>query len=140
MNILHVIPDLSRASGGPVTALYGMTQAQTKLGHHVAIASTDTGYEPDNTAKGAELSLFPSEFLRWRWSNRLARALPSLIGKADMVHLHMVWDYPVLAAASLCQRAGKPYVLRPCGMLDAWSLSQRAWKKKLYLYFMGNKI
>ncbi len=140
MNILHVIPDLSRASGGPVTALFGMAQAQTKLGHRVAIASTDIGYEPEDAVKGTKLHLFPSEFPRWRRSNRLATALPSLIGKADMVHLHMIWDYPVLAAAGLCQRSRKPYVLRPCGMLDAWSLSQRAWKKKLYLYFMAHQI
>lgn len=140
MNILHVIPDLSPASGGPVTAVWEMSEAQAQLGHKVSIVSTDIGYRSEDASKNIEIKLFRSEFPQWRWSSQLARGIEPLIKSSDIVHLHTVWDHPVLAAAAVCRKLGKPYILRPCGMLDAWSLSQRAWKKKFYLFFNGKDL
>ena len=140
MNILHVIPDLSPASGGPVTAVWEMSEAQAKLGHKVSIVSTVIGYRSEGTPKNIEIKLFQSEFPQWRWSSQLARGIEPFIKSSDIVHLHTVWDHPVLAAASVCRKLGKPYILRPCGMLDAWSLSQRALKKKFYLFFNGKNL
>ncbi|HLL87741.1 MAG TPA: glycosyltransferase, partial [Tepidisphaeraceae bacterium] len=36
-------------------------------------------------------------------------------------------------AAMTARRSGVPYVFRPCGMLDPWSLSQNRWVKRLFL-------
>ncbi len=140
MNILHVISDLSPSTGGPVTAVSGMSQSQRELGHEVSIASTFSNEEEVQRIEGVTVDLHPCEFQGWRWSRSLSNALPGLVEKADIVHIHTVWDYPTYAASAACRKLGKPYIIRPCGMLDAWSLSQRTWKKKLYYHLFGHSI
>ncbi len=139
MNILHVIRDLLPTTGGPVTAVQGIANAQSALGHNVAIATT---YPTDNyKLKGNfKVHAYPSQYKSWCLSLGLAKALPRLIYEADIVHLHAIWEYPVLAAAKIARKLGKPYILRPCGMLDKWSLSQSAWKKNIYLRLFMNSI
>ncbi len=140
MNILHVIPDLALDSGGPVTAVLGMAEAQSKMGHSVVIVATRYGNSAPPTVEYAQVYLYPCEFSKWRWSSALRNNLYSHIGDADLVHLHTLWSFPVLAAASVCAELGKPYILRPCGMLDPWSLSQKSWLKKFYLRLFQKKI
>jgi len=121
-----------------VTAIKGMAEAQAALGHGVTILATKIGDETAPVLKGVEIRLYPCEFIGWRWSKGLAGALPSLVEKADIVHIHTLWQYPTWAAAGVCQSLGKPYIIRSCGMLEHWSLSQSSFKKRLYLLFGGN--
>ena len=59
--------------------------------------------------------------------------LKPLIADADLVHLHGVWDPLIYRAAGVARENRKPYVLTPHGMLDPWSVAQKAWKKKIAL-------
>jgi glycosyltransferase involved in cell wall biosynthesis len=138
LNILHVIRDLSRATGGPVTALVGLTEAQVALGHRVMILATDRG-EDKMTPQGVEVHLASGRG-GWAWSPALSAMATNLVQEADIVHGHMVWDYPVWAAARQARRYGKPFILRSCGHLDSWSLSQKSLKKKIYLMAMGSVV
>lgn len=113
-----------------------MTVAQVALGHSVTILGTRIGDEAP-VLNGVEVQLFPCELSPWRWSKGLARALPILVAKADIVHIHTVWQYPTWVASAICQSLRKPYIIRPCGMLEEWSLSQSSFKKKLYLLLGG---
>jgi glycosyltransferase involved in cell wall biosynthesis len=69
--------------------------------------------------------------LSWRWG--LSRTVRNAIREVDVVHIHAVWEEVQHQAALAARRNGKPYLIRPCGMLDPWSLSQASWKKALYL-------
>ena len=62
------------------------------------------------------------------------------IAWSDVVHIHMVWEYPTLLAARLTKKLNKPYLLRPCGMLDAWSMSQSRLKKMVYLRMFSKSL
>jgi glycosyltransferase involved in cell wall biosynthesis len=138
LNILHVIRDLSRSTGGPVTALAGFAEAQAALGHRVTVLATARG--GDRIAPhGAILRLAPG-FGSWSFSPALGAMAARLTQEADVVHGHMAWDYPVWAAARQARRFGKPFVLSPCGHLDKWSMSQKALKKKIYLAAMGDAV
>lgn len=140
MKILHIIPDLSPAMGGPVTAVRGMSIAQAAMGHSVSIVSTGASSENILGLNGVKVSLFPYSLFYWRFSPSLGRALPGLINESDIIHIHTIWEYPTYAAAKACRKLSKPYILRPCGMLDRWSLSQSAWKKKLYLRLIASSV
>lgn len=139
MKILHVIRDLLPATGGPVTAVQGLADAQSALGHDVSIATT---YSAGNYKLGGNFKIhaYPCQYNGWCLSFGLAKALPDLISQADIIHLHMVWEFPVLAAAKVAKKLGKPYILRPCGMFDKWSLSQNAWKKNMYMQLFMNSV
>jgi glycosyltransferase involved in cell wall biosynthesis len=136
VKIVHVIRDLSIDSGGPVTALKGLAEAQVAEGHEVAILATDRG-DLKATPAGVELVSVRAFGEAWAWAPGIHSSLARLIPEADIVHLHMVWDYPIWAAARSAQRHGTPFILRPCGQLDPWSMSQKALKKRLYLRVFG---
>jgi glycosyltransferase involved in cell wall biosynthesis len=53
------------------------------------------------------------------------------VPRADVVHIHGVWDPIVRVTSEICRRYNTPYVIRPCGMLDPWALNQRPLKKRL---------
>src|SRR5262245_35640768 len=53
-----------------------------------------------------------------------ARLAP-LVGAADVVHLHVVWDPSQLVVAALCRARGKPYIQSLHGSLADWSVGQK---------------
>lgn len=139
MKILHIVPDLSAVNGGPVAAIKGLGEVQAASGHDVTVLSTGRTAGAVSIA-GAEVFVYPAGWPAWKWSSALKKALPAFVRKADIAHLHGVWDYPILSAASACRDLGKPFILRPCGMLDAWSLAQSAAKKKIYTVLYGKLV
>jgi len=132
VRVLHVVPHLAREMGGPVTAALGMAEALSSAGVDVRLAATDHGH-PEPARAGFELRLFRCRFCPWRWAPGLGRWLAREVRWADVVHLHTVWTYPTWAAARASWRAGVPYVLRPAGMLEEWSMGRRPWKKAAYV-------
>jgi len=134
MNILHVIRDLAPETGGPVSALYGLVEAQAHDGHLVNVITTDYGVsEPLFCCDNVTITLCRCTLDEWRYSPAMKTILTGLIEAADMIHIHTVWEYPTLIASRLAIKYHKPCILRPCGMLDGWSMDQSSFKKKIYL-------
>ncbi len=140
MKILHVVRDLDPESGGLVSSVLGMATAQSELGHEVKIAATDYGREKPRAIPHVSFFLFHSNFDEWRWSAEMVKRLPFLIKEAHIVHIHGLWDFPVLLAAMLCKKMRKTNILTPHGMLHKTSLSKSALKKKAYLKFFGDSV
>jgi len=125
--------------GGPVVAALGMTSALARAGVDVRLVTTDRWSHDLPEKIECETEIFPNLVGPWQWSPKLGRALPELVRWADVVNLHTLWNYPVAAAARASARAGVPYILRPCGMMDEWSLTQKNWKKRLYTALIERK-
>ena len=53
------------------------------------------------------------------------------IGEYDIVHIHAVFSWSSLAAGRACRLAGVPYIVRPLGSLDPWSMAQKPFRKKI---------
>lgn len=143
MNICHVIPDLSPSTGGPVTALRGLALAQARQGNTVNVVSTDYGQAPCTYPYNQFnpcYSLSGPSYSGWRYCHSLSHSLDSCIAGADIVHIHTIWQYPTLLAAHISRKHNKPFLLRPCGMLDKWSLTQRRLKKVSYLRLFSDLL
>ena len=139
MRILHVIRDLSRATGGPVNALKGLAEAQAALGHSVTVLSGGT-CGTVSPIENVKLELLSSGVKRFGWSRTLKERISALVTTSDIVHGHMVWDHVVLEAARAARRAETPFILRTCGNIESWSVSNKRFKKLLYWHLLGGPL
>src|SRR5437762_11545441 len=136
--VLHVIPGLDAAQGGTVTALMSMAVFQARRGLKVTVAATWGGSEPPREAEqklreaGAEVRLIGPARGPLLRHPELGPTLGSLVGQADVVHAHGVWEEIQHRAAALARARGVPYVLSPHGMLDPFNLGKKWLKKKIY--------
>jgi glycosyltransferase involved in cell wall biosynthesis len=71
---------------------------------------------------------------------RAMKLIDELMAQTDVVHLHGPWLDGNRQIARLASRRGVPYILSLHGMLDDWSMSKSAWKKRLYMQLTGRQM
>jgi len=116
-----------------------MARALTEQGTEVIVATSDAD-GPDKLPvelgklfayQGTQTIVFPV-----RWSERftyapaLAGWLKKKVSAFEVVHIHAIFSHPSLTTASACQKLSVPYIVRPLGSLDPWSLAQNRLPKK----------
>jgi glycosyltransferase involved in cell wall biosynthesis len=105
---------------------------QVACGHAVTIASLK-GVESAGVRQardgGVEVVLFGR--LCGYVSPGMLFGLGRLLRRADVVHLHGNWTFPVWVGCGCALASGKPYVVSPHGSLDPVRLRHSAWKKRL---------
>ncbi len=140
LKILHVIPAVAPRYGGPSRAVFEICRTLRAGGTEVVVATTDadgSGHLPVSIGalidfNGTETIFFPRQLNeRFGYSYPLAKWLDSNVALFDVVHIHAVFSHPCLAAARACRRQDVPYIIRPLGSLDPWSLRQKKWSKQL---------
>jgi glycosyltransferase involved in cell wall biosynthesis len=138
MRVLHVIPSLERSAGGPPAALLGLALAQAKCGLAVSVlsafpsaAETEVSGRLERQGVGV-VQVGPTKGKLGRHAD-LAGAAERCVAAADVVHIHALWEEIQHQAARAARRRSVPYLVRPCGMLDPWSLRQSRWVKKILL-------
>jgi poly(glycerol-phosphate) alpha-glucosyltransferase len=108
--------------------------AVTRLGIDVQVfglddLGLDLGKLPYDSATVHAVRSWPMPGLRL--APALDRALAEV--QADVLHLQGLWLYPSIATLRWRARTGRPVLISPRGMLDAWALRNSAWKKRLAL-------
>lgn len=138
MQVCHVISSIDISHGGPSHALIGLGRSLVEAGVVVHVVST-YGPDEDLSARevlqhaGVQVTLIGPIHGRWRSPSMIHEPLKNVIATADVVHIHALWEEIQHQAAVAARELRKPYIFRPCGMLDPWSLAQGKWKKKLYM-------
>jgi glycosyltransferase involved in cell wall biosynthesis len=149
MKVLHVIPAVAPRYGGPSQAVVEMCRALQAQGADVLIATTDadgTGHLPVVHARPVSYFEVPTIFFPRQWSEAfkysraLARWLEQHVNEFEVVHIHAVFSHACLAAARICRRHNVPYIVRPLGTLDPWSLKQKRLRKQLYWRMGGRRM
>ena len=142
MNILHIIPGLTRERGGPTAVVQALVRHQIAAGHAVTVLTTDQGLRHGETEAGLDAQA-RLDRVTVRGPDRLAYA-PAWCGavrehlrRCDVVHVHSIFTYPVHVALREALAVGAPVVLRPCGQLHRYSLQRSAWLKGAYLRLWG---
>ncbi|HEX8523537.1 MAG TPA: glycosyltransferase [Tepidisphaeraceae bacterium] len=138
MKVLHVISSIDARAGGPTAALQGLALAQKKAGLDVRVITTYREGDPMTVAdalRAADISIETVGPAHGRFHNtpELASHVRKAVGGAEVLHIHALWEQIQHDAATEAQHARIPYIFRPCGMLDPWSLGQNKLVKKLYL-------
>ena len=142
MRVLHVIPSVSERSGGPASAIVPMCRALMQQGIEVQLLSTTDGlvdhHDDAVEHKGVPATFFPSQFgASFKYSRSLAAWLTANIKNFDLAHIHAVFNHSSVAAAHACRKSGVPYLIRPLGTLDPWSMTQKSLRKQLFWQLAG---
>lgn len=138
--MLHVVPAIAPRYGGPSAVAISVCRALLRAGVDARLLTTDAdgpdGALPcgpgDHDLGGVPCRVEARSLGEaWKYSRGVARWLREHVAEFEVVHIHAVFSHASLAAARACARAGVPYVVRPLGTLDPWSLQQRRWRKRL---------
>ena len=138
LKILEVSLGLGSGSGGPVRSITGLTRSLSR------IEGCETYYFVHNPAGLERFDLDRARVFRGGWNNvgndksgDFEQVLDEV--QPDIVHFHGIWHLTLHADQVACKSRRIPYVISPRGSLDAWSMRQKAWKKKLALVLFQMK-
>jgi len=144
MKVLHVIPSVSERSGGPATAIVPMCRALMQQGIEVLLVSTtdELSESPGPIEyKSVPAILFPPQLgASFKYSRPLATWLSSNVRNFDLAHIHAVFNHSSISASQTCRKAGVPYIIRPLGTLDPWSMTQKSLRKRLFWQLSGKAM
>lgn len=149
MRVLHVAPYASLDYGGPAVALRSMAKVLKSQGAEVDVVTTNAAGNHDLPLRegetydenGIKFRFFKRHFPRsWFRAPGMSRWLQEHVYDYDLLHLHVPFTSPFRAGALVARAAGRPYIATLHGVLDPWSLKQKAWKKKPYLRILERDV
>jgi len=140
MRVLHVIPSVSEKAGGPSQAIFPMCRALRQQGIEVLLATTDEGLQTTRNENERTLNyndvptrFFPAQIGgSFKYSRPFSAWLADNVCKFDVVHVHAVFNHACIAAANACRKNNVPYIVRPLGTLDPWSMKQKSLRKRVF--------
>ena len=142
--------------GGPITSVSAVAERLVQRGHEVVVFTTNSNADEDLEVEtdtpvnvdGVQVwyfkrheplkRLFPrwtylSKSLGFLYSPRFGDQLNLIAPTVDLIHTHLPFNYPALAAGRAAWRHKKPLFYHQRGVLDPARLRFRSLKKILYL-------
>lgn len=153
LKVLHVIPSVSALRGGPSKAVIEMVTALRQSGVLAEIATTNDNAVGTlqvpigelQTHQGVPVRFFKrlspplSAAREFSFSFGFANWLRKHISDYDVIHVHAIFSFVSTFAMFLARKKGIPYIVRPIGQLEEWSLQQSSNRKAVYLRLIEHK-
>lgn len=140
MRILHFIERVRLSVGGTVRGALDMCSGLAGAGHDVTLMTLDDADVPGPWRDGDRVKvecLGAGAGVLGRLDAAQATAAREAVRRADVVHIHAVWDVTNAQIATIARGEGRPYVVSAHGMLDDWAMAQKRLKKIVYLRAAG---
>ena len=119
MRVLHVLPTLDPAAGGPVEAAR-LYSSQTGPGCEIEILSLDEDDAPWRSQWSVPVHSGGTLYTKYRYSPAATRWLSREVSRFDAVVVHGIWHYHLPAVWRACRRSHVPYFVILHGMLNPW--------------------
>jgi glycosyltransferase involved in cell wall biosynthesis len=120
-----------------------MCRALMQQGVEILLITTNAELNAPEVSeyKGVPAKWFPVEFGEsFKYSRPLASWLGANVHHFDLLHVHAVFNHSSVAATRACRRARVPYVIRPLGTLDPWSMTQKSLRKRVFWQVAGKRM
>jgi glycosyltransferase involved in cell wall biosynthesis len=125
---LHVCNGLDPVrDGGMVPSILGMTAALNRIKGDVTIVTPTPSRLDDATSRDSVPIHGPETDLE------------AAVGRAEVVHLHGLWQAQTRRGAKAAREARVPYLIAAHGMAEPWALKHKRWKKRVYLALVESK-
>jgi glycosyltransferase involved in cell wall biosynthesis len=127
-------------------AIVPMCHALQARGIEVLLASTDAGAREVDTSRvvdyeGVPAIFFPTQLGEsFKYSRPLSAWLDANAVDFAVGHIHAVFNHSSVAAARAFRKARVPYVIRPLGTLDPWSMKQKPLRKRVFWSLVGRTM
>ena len=141
MRVLHVSPYFAPAVqyGGPPASILGLCKGLQRAGIEVEVVTTTANGRtplPPSASGGGRYDGVPVQYIaaafpRRFFGARLRRPLAAALARADVCHIHGVWNVPEWWASRLARAGGVPYVVSPRGMLQPQAMQRGRWRKAM---------
>lgn len=139
MNVLHVMPSLARAYGGPTQSLLGFLRASAAAGIRTDVvaphaSAEDVEWVRRQLPEATGLLTFPAAGPgHMKLAPALLRHVHRVARRYDAVHVHGVFNLVSDLGARAALAAGAPLVVRPFGTLSRYTFEyRRGWAKRIY--------
>lgn len=139
MKILHVIPYMHPAGGGPPVVVDRVCHELNELEVQADILTTNLYANGQDQSwkevwqSADRIQTQPvAQQSSYAKSPALLNALRQNINEYDLVNLHTLWTHSSRVVRAVCQSAQVPYVVMPHGMLDPNSMQRKRLKKQIY--------
>ena len=139
MHVLHVTPYFAPAFryGGPPRTILGLCTALRAAGVDVEVVTTAANGDAPLPASGADGDVYDGirvhyaapAFPRRYFGAALDGPLRSALQRADVCHIHGIWNAPEWLASKRARDARKPYVISTRGMLLPAAAARNRWRK-----------
>jgi glycosyltransferase involved in cell wall biosynthesis len=127
-----IIGSTANSSGGMAQALQSLTRTLLQ-GRGTAVEVFSMAAKETVSREDWSDALLHQHRVRgpasFAYAPALSRSLDSR--PIDLLHLHGLWMYCSVATRRWALRTGKPYLISPHGMLDAWALRNSGRKKQI---------
>ncbi|MEZ5156464.1 MAG: glycosyltransferase [Solirubrobacterales bacterium] len=136
LSILHVIDWIAERYGGPVRNVRDVCAALADRGHRVDVLTTDrdgkqrlSESERRSLSSGPDWEVVPVPTRGPGLSLAFARRAWTLVGEADVVHLHGIYNPATAVAGAIAIRRQVPFVQQLHGAATEYHWRQKRWKK-----------
>jgi glycosyltransferase involved in cell wall biosynthesis len=159
LKVLFAVPGYKPAwrLGGPIHSVSALAENLVRRGHQVTVITTNSNLDQDlevdtsryHDVDGVQVRYFEHQEPLKRWLSEveyfsksvgflyaphMRAELDRLVPGMDIVHAHLPFVYPTLAAGRAAVRHGKPLVYHQRGVFDQARLRFRSLKKLAYLH------
>ena len=139
MRVLHVIPSMASAYGGPARLIERLVGPLQTLDVQSEVLCTAAASDP-----ASELEVPVHALPRLPGPGYLAPAmygwLRTHISRFDVLHVRAAFNVPAALAVRAALKVGIPVAFQPQGTLDAWSLAYKSWRKRPWLRLVERPV
>jgi glycosyltransferase involved in cell wall biosynthesis len=143
MKILHVIPSVNPATGGPAEGLKQLCHVYHSGGHEVDVASLDSPKSIGQYNFPARVFALGPGWGLYGYAPRAAKWFSENLARYDVVFINCIWQYNTLAAYRALAGTATPYAVFTHGMLDPYFRKRfplKHIKKSIYWHLFLRKI
>jgi len=120
MKILHILPSINPAGGGPMEGVRQYGMSANKSGNQIEVLTLDQPDAPFIAEYPLKVHALGPSVGGYRYNSRLKGWLRQHAGEYDAVVVNGLWQYHGLGAWRALHGSGVPYYVFTHGMLDPW--------------------
>jgi glycosyltransferase involved in cell wall biosynthesis len=142
MKILHGIGGLEIEHGGPSMCAASLCSGLAKFAENITLLSLGDIHSRKIVRPSDDVDLRLMKHwnvLNLGFSPAMQKWLRTNASRFDLIHNHGLWRLPNLYLRQAAQKAQRPYMISPHGMLIRPAIARFFWKKRLALYLFENE-